>query len=257
MEYIKLPPQTIFQRHYLKKKQPVIITDATFQWQAMTKWTFEWFKQSYGDVIVPVIIGHANYSKKVRYQDMSLGDYIDSLFNDQQKEKGYMGQFPLQQKIPPLLEDFHFPEYYRKHFLSFLTRIRTAFWIGPAHRTTMLHCDYQHNLHAMIMGRKQIQLYAPNSLPHDIPRYDANRASFIQSEIERINFKTNELAPNIIVEPDYDFTLNSGEMLFIPYGWWHRVTSLEPSISINQWWMTPNMLLSRKVWQILKFLKLS
>jgi len=35
--------------------------------------------------------------------------------------------------------------------------------------------------------------------------------------------------------PYYELILNSGEMLFIPFKWWHYVRSLETSFSVSFW----------------------
>ena len=34
-------------------------------------------------------------------------------------------------------------------------------------------------------------------------------------------------------------TLDAGETLFIPHGWWHHTRSLDDAVSMNFWWGGP------------------
>lgn len=45
-----------------------------------------------------------------------------------------------------------------------------------------------------------------------------------------------EKYPNFTKATMYECYLEPGEMLFIPSKWWHHVTSLEKSFSVNFWW---------------------
>ena len=52
-------------------------------------------------------------------------------------------------------------------------------------------------------------------------------------DIKRPNFKKFSKFKEAV---QYKVTLNPGNVLFIPSGWWHQVESLNPSISLNFWW---------------------
>jgi ribosomal protein L16 Arg81 hydroxylase len=42
--------------------------------------------------------------------------------------------------------------------------------------------------------------------------------------------------PRFASAPFQDCVLESGQMLYIPPGWWHFVKSLSPSFSVSYWW---------------------
>ena len=46
------------------------------------------------------------------------------------------------------------------------------------------------------------------------------------------------------VHADYDFVIEPGEMLFLPFGWWHRVETLTTSVAANFWWWTLPMIVT-------------
>jgi ribosomal protein L16 Arg81 hydroxylase len=43
-----------------------------------------------------------------------------------------------------------------------------------------------------------------------------------------------------------EFVIEPGEILFIPAGWWHHVRALDPSISMNFFWLAPSMMWSMR-----------
>ena len=62
----------------------------------------------------------------------------------------------------------------------------------------------------------------------------AARTTWAASHAEIVVDSLNDEHWQCGVQPDYDVTLEPGEMLYLPYRWWHIVTRL--------WW-TPRMLL--------------
>ena len=59
-------------------------------------------------------------------------------------------------------------------------------------------------------------------------------------DIEGLNSPVEERRkqfPNYEIVPYFDCTINEGEMLFIPVGYWHYLRSLSVSFSVSFWWM--------------------
>ena len=54
----------------------------------------------------------------------------------------------------------------------------------------------------------------------------------------------------LLMEP----LLKPGDVLFIPRGWWHHFETLEPSIAVNFFWLTPRLVpalaASRALWML-------
>lgn len=106
------------------------------------------------------------------------------------------------------------------------------FWIGPARTVTPLHCDYDDNIFAQVMGSKRIFLAPPH---HDAFLYarEANPLLFGSPfdpeapDFERYPLARQARLLEIVVAP--------GDMLYVPAGWYHQVRALTFSLSANRW----------------------
>lgn len=237
-----------FRRRYLSAGRPVVFVDAMQEWAARREWTLPWFRKRCGELSIRVRWGRRGHSTQFGEARVELGRYIDAILeparrselravsSDWLRDPPYMQNCDLTKHDPALAAHFAFPRYYACARLT-----RRGVWIGPAHTVAQLHCDYAHNLLAQVVGAKRIQLYAPARTPSLRPRFTT-----YYSSMSALDF--DDVAPAVPGQggaPDFDLILNAGEMLFLPYGWWHRVTSLEPSVSINLWWLSKRQLLLR------------
>ena len=69
-----------FEEDYLKKNKPVIFTDLINNWPARDKWTFDYFKNKYGHIEVPLYGNDFRKAGKdylVSHETMKFGDYLD------------------------------------------------------------------------------------------------------------------------------------------------------------------------------------
>lgn len=124
----------------------------------------------------------------------------------------------------------------------------TAFWMGGAGAHTPLHTDLDApNLHAVVHGRKRFVLFSPSETRF---LYPTNIYEF-GSRFSAVDTRT----PNAGRHPlaararGYVASLEPGDVLYIPPGWWHAVTCLETCVSLNTWLFTPQLLLSRNLYR--------
>jgi hypothetical protein len=102
----------------------------------------------------------------------------------------------------------------------------TFLWIGPGGTVTSLHHDVDNVLFVQLSGEKKVTLISPMQ-SHRV----YNRVS-VYSDVDAD-------APDLARHPlfaDVDplqVTVRPGDVLFIPVGWWHRVESLSPSVSVS------------------------
>jgi len=103
-------------------------------------------------------------------------------------------------------------------------------WIGPKGTKTPWHYDLTNNLFLQIQGQKKftlvpfeqnINMYNHNHVYTDIPSFDYN--------LKEVYNKF----PNFSNVKPIEFIVNEGDVLFIPIGWWHKVFSLTPTISLS------------------------
>ena len=112
------------------------------------------------------------------------------------------------------------PDYLDPHRLAG----SVALWVGPGGTVTPMHHDTCNILFGQVYGRKRFRLVAP---------WDAALLAATRGVYSRLDPE----APDLAAYPDFarsvvkDVTLDPGEMLFIPVGWWHHVRAI--SLSIN------------------------
>lgn len=221
-----------FAREYLAGTgTPVIVSDATDQWAARTKWTFDFFKSAYGaDLVCPSL---GIYGDIVNVTKLST--YIDWLATPDAELDGFWMEKTTRRPVPSpprtlesppylieqnafenhpdLFGDITPPMYFvddwtlalsepvRKHFETVAGKTYWGILLGPEGSMSRLHRDFQHTHSwlAQIQGRKRATLFAPD----DLDRANA-----------------------------YEGVLGPGDVLFTPGDWWHEVRAVDASITV-------------------------
>jgi len=217
-----------FVNNYLKPRKPLIIRKATESWPALQKWTFDYLKETVGDVVVPLYdSSKADPSKPINASaaEMKFGDYIDLI----QKEPTDLRIFlfdPIKY-APKLLEDYRSPT---DLLGGFLDKYPNMFFGGKG-SITFLHYDIDlaHIFHTHFNGSKRVILFD-------------NKWS---ERLYCIPFATYALEDYDIEHPDFDkfpaldgvegqeAILEHGDTLFMPTGFWHWMKYLDGSFSIS------------------------
>jgi hypothetical protein len=225
-----LPTGDEFFRAYWAAHRPVVLTDVTARWPALRKWTPAWFKKTLGDATIEITAGRdsdPNYDMNYRAhrKRVRMDRFIDQVTSAGTTNDIYMVSNNHTMKRPrfaALLADVKPP----KALFDPLRAGATSLWIGPAGTVTPLHHDTTNILFCQIYGRKRIELVSPQETallldpvgfysPVDL---DA-RARAKHPALRAMTVKS------VVVGP--------GDALYIPAGWWHRVTSLDVSISFS------------------------
>ncbi|MCU0570211.1 MAG: cupin-like domain-containing protein [Oculatellaceae cyanobacterium Prado106] len=123
--------------------------------------------------------------------------------------------------------------------------IPLSLWVGPGGHTSCLHYDPMDGVLMQMHGSKRILLFPPSQLYNLYPfsvwkhlRYGLkHRAVYSQVYPDRPDYAAFPKFKQAL-EHCYEVILNPGEMLFIPAGWWHEVTTLGDGMvcSVNRWW---------------------
>ncbi len=219
-----------FIRRYRDPLKPVILTDATRSWPALSKFSFEFFKSQFGQR--EVIIGNKKYR---------LGDFIDLLLASTREHPApYPCKLNLRRDFADLAADVE-PRYdlslpnrigsplILKRFFDGLYDLE-VFLGGPGGEFPYLHYDYL-GLFAyinQIVGEKEFTVYSPDQEPF----LYANPETGWMSTIENHHQPDLDKYPLLAKTTPIKATLTAGETLFIPSGWWHTARSLTPSISV-------------------------
>jgi hypothetical protein len=161
------------------------------------------------------------FTQKRQQQEMSLAEYFELIARGTAGLPPYLGN----QTLPQLSELCQWPDYFQ-------TWATPKIWLGPAGTVTPLHCDYDDNLFAQVWGQKRFLLYPPHHAEFLYLR-EANPVLFGSPfDPEAPDYQAFPLASKARL---VDCTVEAGEMLYLPAGWFHHVRALGLSLSANRW----------------------
>jgi hypothetical protein len=216
-----------FERDFLQRQRPVIITDAMTRWRALREWTPETFKTRYGDAVIHASLDIPHKSEEgFRYWGstdrwMPMSEFIDAMRASERP--CYVRQAP-QDRMPGLSECYDFND-----FMDMTGRDpEPALWLGSKGTDSGLHWDFQSNMFAQIHGRKRILLCSPADSAKLTPYRDQIRWSRFDGLAPDFDQFPRARAARPMIA-----TLAPGEVIHIPRGWWHQLHSLDVSISLS------------------------
>ena len=202
---------------------PFLITGLVKRWP-LSALTPQTLRERFSHLHVRARVGdyiNTAFAPDRAMQDMSMLEYLDLVAGGTQDLPPYLGNLELRE----LNSLCHWPTYFSKMGPP-------RFWLGPAGTVTPLHCDYDDNIFAQIWGTKRIFLAPPH---HDEFLYtsEANAILFGSPfDPEAPDFDKFPLARQACM---IECIVNSGDMLYVPAGWYHQVRALTFSLSANRW----------------------
>ncbi|MEH2055777.1 MAG: cupin-like domain-containing protein [Nostoc sp.] len=245
IERVEQPTKEEFQRNFLSRRRPVIITGAINDWNALSLWTANYLTTLFSDKQVDISVsqsriftgnlenGFANLRQK-----MQFSDFINILVSKNKFEKYYyLQQQSIPTEFPAILQDIKFPEYFDKKLF-----VDPTIWIGSGGNTSPLHYDAMDNLFTQVSDRKRFLLFDPQQTSSLYPFPASSKIPHMsQINIEKPDW---EKFPNFQKAKYFECIVELGEILFIPAFWWHQVYSLansnhELNISVNFWAKPP------------------
>ena len=207
------------------------------------------------DTPCTVEIGGSYSNHDLERPEICFGDYIQymKLFHEQygddgnangdvqdRKELVYLAQNDL---FPSLQKDFEIPNICSDPSLNVGDGniYSTMLWFGPRGCISPLHYDPLDNLLMQFVGRKQVILF-PGSRDittegesswhyagHGGQQYNTSPIDIMSPDMGK--YPLFAMAPTAII-----CNLHPGDVCYIPKKWWHHVTSIDTSISVNTWW---------------------
>ncbi|EOA20355.1 hypothetical protein CARUB_v10000670mg [Capsella rubella] len=112
------------------------------------------------------------------------------------------------------------------------------FWMNSAQARSSTHYDPHHNLLCIVSGRKKVVWWPPSASPslYPMPIYgEASNHSLVG--LENPNLSDYPRAEHSLKQSQ-EVTLNAGDAVFIPEGWFHQVDSDDLTIAVNFWWQS-------------------
>ncbi len=223
-----------FKRTYFNNNTPVVIKNFSKQWLAYTKWNWDYFKEIVGDQKVALY----NNVKSDAYTPINKADdyktfaeYVDMIRKGPAAWRIFL--FNIFSHAPQLTKDFTWPDKYMKGFVKRVPMLFT----GGQGSITHIHfdIDLSHILHTQFAGRKKVLLF-PYSEQHKLYRkpfevlsladfsnyYDAGKSKL---DIEKF--------PAVETANGFEITLEHGDTLFMPGGYWHHMEYLDSGFAMS------------------------
>jgi hypothetical protein len=240
--------QAEFLEKYLYPKKPVVITDAMCEWTALSRWTPEFFKATFGDMKFTIDQGTKagnDYRNQPGSVEYTMRQFIDLVLESSVRNPApYFRNRVFYDLFPTLAHDIDpLPEYFEPNWLP------EHYLVGPMGRVLnrgaalelyiggegasfpVLHYDGG-GTHAFLMqiyGRKKFIVYPPEQEIYLYPSLENPNFSTVNSldnpDLQKFPLFANATATTFILEP--------GELLFVPSHWWHTTKMLTPSITLS------------------------
>jgi hypothetical protein len=207
----------------------VLLTEAMQDVPAVRTWSLAFFRDRFGELEVDVNVSRdrarAKSMTEAASERMRLADFIDEAQTTQGNARYLVSRNGLLARpelraleadlapLPPMLEPPRLPA-------------GVSLWLGPAGTFSPAHFDPHGVLLVQVEGRKQVRIVSPDQLAllEDMDGYYA-----------RLDLDD----PALRTHPDFDpaavlsTVLEPGQALFIPVGWFHEVTALDPSLTLS------------------------
>jgi hypothetical protein len=212
-----------FWSNHWEANRPLLLKGYASDWPAMSRWSFEAWRTEQAALPVRIEIDRdPNRHWEGRQVDTTLGEFLSGIDTSPNAEprndiyciaKSRNAARPAWQALyadlrpdPALFDDSR-------------QAGGTSLWIGPRGTLTPLHYDTTNIFFCQVVGRKQFELIAP----HTTELWPRLEGFYVRGDLEGVAAST----------PVLRATLEPGDVLFIPAGWFHRVTALDAAISYS------------------------
>jgi len=224
-----MPSWGEFFEKYVKKNRPVIIKDMFHEGApAMEKWDDTYLRKKFGDMNIDV-----EFEKtEVRggpTERTTLKKFIRSYMRSHyfQKDKLY-AVVPFDHN-DAMLDDMRLPDPLMCEEVALQS---FTLWMSSGGTSSVLHQDDAENFLIMLDGTKEFIL-ADQNQAHDIYAKEALFPGTSSVSQDKVDF---EMFPRFADVKFVWGAMSAGDMLYIPYGYWHQVTSHMRNLAVNIWW---------------------
>jgi len=222
-----------FKRRYYQPQIPVVLTDLAKQWPAYQKWNWDYFKNIVGSKRVGIYnnIKSDAYTPINKADDyVSFGEYIEMVKQGPVEWRIFL--FNIFSHAPQLTQDFTWPENLMRGFVKRAPML----FVGGATSITHMHfdIDMSHILHTQFIGRKRVLLF-PYEEQHKLYRKPFEVLSLADFSNYHLNSGRPDYQqfPALKLANGYEVTLEHGDTLFMPAGYWHHMEYIDSGFAMS------------------------
>ena len=223
----------VFKKDFYKPGIPIVIKNLSRDWPASSKWNWDYFKDLVGDKKVPLYnnVKSNAYTPINKADDYkTFGEYIDMISNGPAGWRIFL--FNIFDHAPQLINDFTWPEHLMKGFVKNYPMLFT----GGAGSITHMHfdIDMSHILHTQFGGRKRVLMF-PFKEQRKLYRkpFEVLSLADFSHYYAGNDFPDYKQFPALKLAEGFDFTLEPGDTLFMPAGYWHHMEYLDSGFAMS------------------------
>lgn len=214
-----------FDRRFRGPASPVVLKGAASSWPAVKTWTPALMAERFGEMRISPSIDLPDTEVPYNFRDvdyrreMTIREFVPLMKSG---NRCYVDQVSVS-RYAGADQDFSFDAFGPKDVKD------VVFWMGSNTRSG-LHYDYVDNFFAQIHGAKEVILAAPESARnlHVFP--DCHTKSQVAPQHPDLSRFPRFRRATLL-----QATLEPGDVLFLPRGWWHYFASSESSLSLSCW----------------------
>jgi [protein]-arginine 3-hydroxylase / protease len=229
-----------FRRHFERPRRPVVFRGMAADWPALREWELSKLARRFGETPVSVRTSRRDRqlfagdpARAFVHHTMPLGAAIDSFADRQSPDLHYVQMLDFRKTMPSLASDVVDPMFVGKTHAS-----PPYAWIAGPGVLNPLHWDCNHVLMAQIIGTKHYTLFAPSDGPRIAGWIDRMVWRTTKLDLDAIDIRA---FPELAHATAYECALAPGDVLYLPYRWWHFMRALETTVSVS-WWWEPSLL---------------
>jgi hypothetical protein len=217
----------------LRRGRPVLFRGSAARWPAIVRWTNAYLRERCGERAVTTYAvrnGDLVFDDRagLRSELVPFAEAIDHIEDGAPIVRRVRAR--MAEELPELERDVEVPAACRR-----LLRLELNFWLSGRGIRSRLHFDQPENLLVQVRGAKDVWLFPPGArraldpFPLGSPNAQFSRIDLAAPGLDR--------RPQLRALSPWRCTLAAGDMLFIPGGWWHYLSSDEVTISVGiRWW---------------------
>lgn len=234
-----------FKREYEDANRPVILTEAIHTWPAIDKWTDAYLTET--------CEGQTFYAGGYQLAMDKYLHYSRTLVDDQPL---FIFDKHFASTVPALAADYSVPLYFHDDYFSLLGDERPDYrWliIGPKKSGSSFHIDPNSTnaWNGVVRGAKKWIMFPPDIVPPGVhPSEDGGAVSSPVSLIEWFVTFYPQIKKLPAHRKPLEGVCRTGEIVFVPHGWWHLVLNIDESIAVTQ-----NFVCKGNVRGVLRFLR--
>ncbi len=216
-----------FIRDYFKPQRPVVIERFIEDWPAFAKWNLDYIKSVAGDKEVPLYddrpVAHDEGFNEP-HAKMKMADYVDLLKKGPTKFRIFL--WNVLKEVPVLQKDFSYPDFGLR-----LMKGLPMLFFGGTNSHTFMHYDIDlaNIFHFHFEGKKECILFSQQETKY---LYKVPHSLIVREDIDFSN-PDLEKWPALKQAKGFKTTLEHGNVVYIPEGYWHHMKYVTPGFSMS------------------------